>query len=110
MTRFHVLDVLLALGMTMRLTRVVTTDSIGEWYLRAPLLKRIGARKRPYLFNFVETLLECPFCIGFWIGCGVLLSLWAAGGPGAAWEPWRWTAGALTMNYIAAHVGGRLGG
>lgn len=104
------LDVLLALGLTLRLTRLVATDDIGLWFVRGPAAmwamnwepKADGWRAK------LQSGLDCPFCVGFWIGCLVLLSLWLVGGPGHAWEPWRWVAGAFTMNYISAHINSRL--
>lgn len=113
MTLLILLDLLLALGMALRLTRLVTGDSLGQWWLREPAQRWALTGKTPESrkrrIDYVEGL-GCPYCVGFWVGCGVLVTLWAAGGPGAdTWEPWRWVAGALTLNYIAAHLGARLG-
>lgn len=98
------LDSALALVMTMRLTRLVTTD-----FLLQPLRDRIeewGADSDRRWFY--ASAVTCPFCIGFWIGVGVLALLAIAGGPGpetGAW--WRWLAAALSLNYIAAHITSR---
>lgn len=107
------LDLLLALGLALRATRLLTGDSLGLWWVREPAqqwaLRGKTAPSRKRRIDYVEGL-GCPYCVGFWIGCAVLLSLALAGGPGAGtWEPWRWVAGAFTMNYIAAHLGARLG-
>lgn len=110
-TLLLMIDLLLALGMTMRLTRLVTGDDIGLWFFRGPAAMW-AIRKEPNADGWrakLQSGLSCPYCVGFWIGAGVLLSLWLAGGPGEAWEPWRWVAGALMMNYVAAHIGSRLG-
>lgn len=107
---FQIIDLLLALGMALRLTRLVIKDDIGLWYVRGPSAMWAMDRE-PNADGWrarLQSGLDCPFCVGFWIGCGVLLSLWLAGGPGVAWEPWRWVAGALTMNYISAHINSRL--
>lgn len=109
MTWWHVLDVVLALGATARLARLIITDEIGRWYVVGPILRwaqRTGGAERAHWW---DALLGCPFCIGYWIGCAVLGSLWLVGGPGEAWEPWRWGAATLTLNYVAAHLGSRLG-
>ncbi len=113
------LDLLLVLGFTMRLTRFALTDDLGEWLFRRPayrlLLGHPNARVHPPYSNWREKAasgLDCPFCIGFWIGVAVLVSLALVGGPAdlseaAVW--WRWIAGAFTLNLVAAHVGARLG-
>lgn len=133
------LDVLLALGFTLRLSRLAITDDIGVWWLQhpasrwagvAPSLKPIGEftsvleddsgvvaggtlyptiTLQPAWRQKLVSGLTCPFCIGFWIGVLVLVSLAIAGGPGHAWELWRWVAGAFTLNWVAAHLGSRLG-
>lgn len=122
MTSLQILDVMLALGLTLRLVRLVVTDDLGLWFIRGPLSiwayhkdSKTNADPRfgtpvyqPRWRSKLASGLECPFCVGFWIGCFVLLSLWAVGGPGSAWEPWRWVAGAFTLNWIAAHIGSRL--
>lgn len=127
MTLLAVLDCLLALGLTLRLTRLVVMDDLSLWWLRGPLAVW-ATRKNPlpemdtlptgfqemrvYVPDWRGKLvsgLSCPFCVGFWIGCLVLLSLWLVGGPGAAAEPWRWVAGAFTLNWVAAHIGARAG-
>jgi hypothetical protein len=106
------IDLALALLATLRLTRLVTTDSIGQWWLYSPLYKRAYGRpsvttKPRRWAKYVEGL-QCPFCVGFWIGCLVLLSLWLVGGPGHAAEWWRWLAGAFALNYVVGQVSGRL--
>lgn len=133
------LDVLLVLGLTLRFTRLVIVDDVGGWWLRgpafrwagpAPSLEPIGEITNvsendsgvavegifypvtKTSLNWKQKLvsgLTCPFCIGFWIGCAALASLAIVGGPGHAWEPWRWVAGAFTLNWFAAHLGSRLG-
>lgn len=56
--------------------------------------------------------LDCPFCVGFWLAALAALSLVVAGGPGADGTlavVWRLVAGVLTLNWLAAHIGSRLG-
>ena len=121
------LDLLLALGLTLRLARVITVDDIGLWYVRGPLSEWAMDHEPPLPEGLPEGFgqeevwvpvgwrarlavgLSCPFCVGFWVAGAVLLSLWALGGPGQVWEPWRWVAGWFTLNWVAAHVGSRLG-
>jgi hypothetical protein len=53
--------------------------------------------------------LECPFCVGFWIGVFVLGFLALAGGPGHLPEWSRYALGTLALNYVVAHAMSRLG-
>lgn len=107
------LDVVLAVLLTMRLTRVVIGDKIGLWLVRGPIAATAnGAPLGTPKFRFwskMYDLVTCPFCIGFWIGCLVLASLAAVGGPGDAAVLWRYVAGVFALNYVAAHIGARLG-
>lgn len=123
MTLAASLDLLLALGLTLRTTRIITGDDIGLWWIRGPITfwaMRHDTHQTVGTFGPSETVipgwrskisigLTCPFCIGFWIAGAVLLSLSLAGGPGDAAEWWRWVAGWFTLNWLAAHVGSRLG-
>lgn len=107
MTLF-LLDVLLLTLATMRLTRLVTTDSLGQWWLYGPAYKRAyGHGSPPGWAKYVEGL-TCPFCVGFWIGCAALISLWLVGGPGDADLWWRYATGAFALNWVVGHVASRL--
>lgn len=44
--------------------------------------------------------LECPFCVGFWVGAAVLLL------PDNRLT--RWLLGALALNYVVGHVSSQL--
>lgn len=103
------LDLSLLVLTTLRLTRLVTTDSLGQWWLYAPLYKRVVTQ--PNRFNryakYIDGLV-CPFCVGFWIGCLVALSLWLVGGPGDAEEWWRWVTGVFALNYLVGHISAKI--
>lgn len=121
------LDLLLTAGMAMRLTRFIVTDDLGGWLIRHPVHRALNrqpnrnveyTQRDVYYGNLLERvtwrekldrLFHCPWCIGFWIDCAVIASLWAVGGPGDAAEWWRWLCAPFTLNYIAAHIGARLG-
>lgn len=109
-----VLDILLALGLTLRLSRLIVTDDIGEWWVKKPIAMWISRKWGPdnprhqKAFDYWDGL-SCPFCVGFWIAGAVLLSLFLVGGPGDAAVLWRWIAGWFTLNWIAAHIGARAG-
>jgi hypothetical protein len=114
---------------TARLTRFVTSDWLGEWTLVRPL-KRWAVRAaspthtgpRPSGWNpddrdpdpdngwrskLVKGL-DCPFCVGFWIGALVLLGEVVT----RRWRPlravWTFALGALGLNYAVGHVSSRI--
>jgi hypothetical protein len=107
-----VLDVTLLTLAALRVTRLVTTDNIpGQWWLYAPLYKRLYGHHRdhplPRWSKYLDGL-TCPFCVGLWI-CGVgTVSLLLVGGPGHAADWWRWLAAPFALNYVVGHVANRL--
>lgn len=98
-------DLILLVLVTLRLTRLVTTDSLGQWWLYAPLYKRTVAKPGPTSrwAKYIDGL-TCPFCVGFWIGAVAALSLYLVGGAGDAADWWRWVAGIFALNYIVGHI------
>lgn len=132
---------------TARLSRFVTTDTLGDWTIVQPA-KRWAQRREPAAWvrdddeaeltplpaeasdelireafgpvptwrTKLVTGLECPFCIGFWLG-GVTLAAWKASTrlqrskrrpARAAGSAVRLGLGALALNYIVGHVSARL--
>jgi len=109
---YVLLDGALLVLATARATRLVTTDTIpGKWWIYEPLAKRVARRmdgpRRTRAFGYLDGL-ECPFCVGFWIGVVALSSLLLAGGFGGAADWWRVCAGFLALNYVVGHASGRL--
>lgn len=104
-------DVVLLLGLTLRLTLFVVGDDLGQMWVVEPATRWAMARPtvegRKKAIRYVDGL-TCPFCVGFWIGVACTVSLWAVGGPGHAEDLWRWVAAAFTLNYIVGHVSARL--
>ena len=122
---------ILVLGLaTARLTRLMTSDHIGEWFLVGPFRKhaleaetaaiRAGAESSPnYPASWQMKVihgLDCPFCVGFWLGLVTLASAGAAdlaatrggrAGRGAQ-RLWRWLMSGLALNYVVGHVSARL--
>lgn len=120
-------DNLLALGLTLRLTRLITTDWLGHWWFVQParrwalygtrlyhapaevidqewtLVEPTGARQK------LVKGLDCPHCVGFWIGGLVLLGsvVCTALGPTPR-ALWRFTAAAFSLSYLAGHISARL--
>lgn len=106
-----VVDLLLVLGLTLRLTRLVVADDIGLWFVRGPAV-RWAIYHEPRADGWrakLQSGLSCPFCVGFWIGCLALLSLLLVGGPGDANVVWRYVAGAFALNWIVGHIAARAG-
>lgn len=113
MTLLALADLALLLLATLRLVRLVLTDDLGRRALGEPIERFLWSRARAgRLPAWFPGGMTCPFCIGFWVGALVLASLALVGGPGAdgtAAVLWRYVAGALALNWIAAHVGARMG-
>ena len=85
-----------------RLTRLLVIDAAGEVF-------RVAIRAGFGVFGdraavAAEDLLECPFCIGFWISLGVAGSFVTYGD--ALW--WNVIALALSVSYLAGHLVARL--
>lgn len=57
---------------TFRLTRLIIEDTIT-----APLREKVKYQAMrevdtPGMAAKIETLLSCPWCVGFWVACGVV--------------------------------------
>jgi hypothetical protein len=92
-------DLLLLVGFTARLIRLVVVDDIGG-PLR-DLIRLLGAwAGGDRGLVWADGLVRCPFCIGFWISVAVVASYAAAGSTG--W--WTATAGVFTLSYLAGHA------
>lgn len=87
---------------TLRLTRLVTTDSLGERLLQQPAERWANAHSPvnsngdlPWRMELVSGL-YCPYCVGFWIGLAVLVL------PDV--RPVRLLLRGLALNYVVGHV------
>lgn len=73
----------------------------------------LAAIEDPAPRTFVGRLLsglQCPYCVGFWVGLAVIvLTLWLQAVPIAA-SLWFIVLAALGLNYIVGHVVERLDG
>lgn len=96
------LDVVLLVGLTARLTRLAVVDSIAE----GPriLAVRIAGRMGDRPSRWTLALLTCPYCIGFWLSA-VVVGTWLAWGGTLAWQA---VAGTFTLAYVAGHLVARL--
>jgi hypothetical protein len=107
------LDAALVPLATARLARLVTTDDWGQWVLVDPIERACGcSRDEPDPKGFVAkavTGLGCPFCVGYWIGVGVLASGIAARHTGpSTHRAWRFVMAGLALNYVVGHVSSRI--
>lgn len=116
---------LLVLGATMRLTRFIITDDLGSWLIKAPARRwanyaeQVPDPAKLWSEDILEEApdpdagwrskivsgLDCPFCVGFWVGALVLLSYAIVGKT----RLWKFVAGVFSLNEVAAHLGSRLG-
>jgi hypothetical protein len=112
-------DQVLAVGATMRLTRLVVTDDLGQWWVKDPIDRWMHGHERladqgrdaeamdlpmdRMKYHRYVGGLDCPFCVGFWLGAAVLVGYHVL--PRGLW---RFGARALTLNEVAAHAGVRL--
>lgn len=90
-------DAALVVGATARLTRLVVVDDLGTWVLAEPA-RAWAARAEPAADGWRTKLvsgLDCPWCVGFWIGAAVLLL------PRRR-RVVRWALSALALNYTVA--------
>lgn len=88
----------LVIGAAARLTRFVTTDSLGEWWIKEPA-REYAARFDPRADKYVDGL-DCPHCVGFWATALVM-------GSGAAlrWgKTWQWGAAVWAGSYVVGHL------
>lgn len=101
-------DTILILGATLRLTRLVTTDDLGAWWVREPAyqaaVRHMARTGQPPWWDKYRAGLSCPHCCGYWIGAGVLATHALAGRT----RSWRFVAATLTLNLVAAHLSARL--
>lgn len=91
-------DLALIVGATCRLTRLAVVDDITAPARAAAVhtTRRISDRAG----GWVESLLSCPHCAGFWVAAAVVAS-WVTVGHTAVWH-----AAALTLSvaYLAGHI------
>lgn len=125
--RYHVRmrlpDLALATLAAARLSRLVITDDIGRWWIKEPIDRAMDAYaerelwasanvgqapREPWWWRY-RSGLDCPFCVGFWLGAGVLVTGAVASRHPAPRAVWRLAAGSLALNYTAAHLGAHLG-
>lgn len=120
---------------TLRLTRLITSDALSEWLVVDPAVRwavhhdggldphstaphEPGTPKEELAHAQVHpdwgwrsklvTGLECPHCIGFWIGAATLATGALAEKHPAALAVFNAVAGSLGLSYVTGHVSQRL--
>ena len=123
---------------TARLSRFVTSDKLGDWIIVLPAKAWAVRHEGEGIevIEYVTTLdggqtpskyertgephedhgwrsklvagLECPFCVGFWIGAGVLAADAALPDRGVARRLYDFGTTALALNYVVGHVSAKL--
>ena len=111
-------DVALTVLASARLSRLVIVDQIGQWWVKDPVdramdgyvaraeeIEHAGGppAREPWWWKY-RSGLDCPWCVGFWLGAAVLLAHRVLPRP-----LWRAAVAPLALNYAAAHLGGALG-
>lgn len=101
-------DVALTIGATARLTKLVTSDYIGVWWLQDPAhaaaQRHTDLTGRPPWWDRYRDGLTCPWCVSFHAAYIVLASHAMFGRT----RLWRFGAAALTLSYVVGHVNARL--
>jgi len=103
-------DAVIVTAATLRLTRLVVVDDVGRWWIKEPAERWVERGEMPAWTAEGEPLtkraklvtgLDCPFCVGFWIGAVVLAGHRL---PGA-----RVVLLPLALNEVVGHLAARLG-
>lgn len=120
---------------TLRLTRLVTTDWLGEWLIARPLKAWAAKYEGPAInthrlyipeelgevdpydphdpFSWqakLVTVLDCPFCVGYWLGLALLIATTVVVlvNVPALTIAWAVLLGSLALNYLVGHISSRL--
>lgn len=125
---------------TLRLTRFITTDTLGGWSLVEPAVRwatknegGFAIKEGSELVNFHQhefsivnghipiqvdedrgwrsklvSGLECPHCVGYWIGAAALLSGAVMERKPLSRRVYGLIAGSLGLSYVTGHVSQRL--
>ena len=92
------LTLLLMIGAVARLTHLVTTDVISEPFREWVEEKEVGVGG--YKRMSFNTLINCPWCCGFWISAGVVTLTWAFGDH--TWLQFIWAG--MTASYAVGYL------
>lgn len=125
------LTALATLLAVLRLTRLITTDSLGARYVIQPAARKLlesqttktkraterGGKPSQFSGLFWLNSLGCPFCVGYWIGAAVTIVTVALALATAIWSDTAWPGvylfwllllTTLALNYVVGHIAIRL--
>lgn len=85
-----------------RLWRLAAVDSITYWFHG-----RLRASTHPVV-QWFDTLVSCPWCLGFWITTALTWGTWAIAHPYTATEAFIITWAASTVTGLTATIDERL--
>lgn len=130
-------DAALVLGATMRVTRLITNDTLGQWWVKDPIdawfhadpakerheqdvidhedaVRHHGIRlpspvppgpPRRQSYHRYLAALECPHCVGYWVGVAATASYLVARKNRRSLAVWRTVAATLSLNTVAVAAG-----
>jgi len=91
----------------MRLTRLVVTDDLGNWMVKWPAYNWARA-KDPEATGWQTKAvsgLDCGWCVGTWIGFGVLALTELLPATSPLGRAWRFVMRGLLLNEVTAPLG-----
>lgn len=96
------LTALRVVGSSLRLTRLIVDDDLGQWLVKDHVDAAMDRYERthatePWWWKY-RSGLDCPYCIGFWLCLVVLVGERAVGRN----PVWRIVTGALALNELTA--------
>lgn len=121
---YALLDTMLLVLATLRLSRLVTGDTLGQWLILSRAWRWANRYKpdstRPGVFVQhpdgpspqrlkLASGLVCPFCIGYWCGAALLVVSYFTGPLGDEPVWWRLLVGSLALNYLVGHTASLMG-
>lgn len=119
--------ILLALAAA-RATRFFTSDTLGEWVAVGPAKRWAFRHEAPVAFIGIDDDpmptpdarwgwrskltkgLDCPFCVGFWLGALLLIGEVTLGRLPVVRHLWNLGVAAFALNYVAGHLSAKMDG
>lgn len=109
-----------------RVTRFFTSDTLGEWVAVGPVKRWAFRHEAPAEFrdlvddpqpapvpawgwrSRLVSGLDCPFCVGFWVGLLALVGEATVARVPVLGALWRLGVAAFALNYAVGHVSKRI--